>query len=145
MLVSVISSRYAVSSVRCTLVGRCTTKSTLAQIRSDLLYFINSCAVPFEYGRMRGNRDGVWAYRRVGVGSRSRATGVARPGNVPLPITGWRSTLIVFLRSRPSSCSRSMNVQRRSRGSATLPATRIHTPIRRYADPPIRLLPRCHV
>src|SRR5580700_11212983 len=47
--------------VRCTVVGRCTTKSTLAQVRPSLLYFINSCAVPFEYGRIKGKRDGVSA------------------------------------------------------------------------------------
>src|SRR5271165_7013649 len=76
----------------------------------------------------RGGRGNVSGYRRIGVAA--RVTGrVALPrdrrcraGNFPLLI----------------SCSRSMNVQRRSRGSATLPR---RTPTRRYADTPTRLFP----
>src|SRR5271166_2645761 len=49
---------------RCILVERCTTKSSLVQVRPDLLYFISRGANPFEYGRIRGGPCGrAWRGR----------------------------------------------------------------------------------
>jgi len=86
-------------------------------------------------------------YRRVGGSAR-----VA--GRVALPrdrrCTSASFLLLVYVAAglyptfTPFACSRSLNVQRRSRGSATLPVTRTDTPIRPnadiclpHADPPV--------
>ncbi len=52
MLVSVLSLKICSFVVRCTLVGRCTTKSTIVQVSSAMPYFINRNTVPFEYEGM---------------------------------------------------------------------------------------------
>src|SRR5271166_3252625 len=62
---------------RCILVERCTTRSSLVQVRPDLLYFISRGANPFEYGRIRGDLSAC------GCAWRGSATLPRRLANTP--------------------------------------------------------------
>ena len=98
----------------------------------------------------RGKRNGVSACRRVGVWEKRNGVSAGRHawrGRVALPrdrrCTSGNFPLLItppqpfILRSLLFACSSSMNVQRRSRGSATLPRHACRyadTPTRRHAD-----------
>src|SRR5208337_3844339 len=77
---------------RCILVEGCTTRSSLVQVRPDLLYFISRGANPFEYGRIRGDLSACGcAWRgRVALPRDRRCTF----GNFPLLITPLQPSIL---------------------------------------------------